>query len=237
MNRTRDELAEAKRQIESTVGKLRKALESMRDKRDGRRREAQITLAERRIRAFELAAELIGEALEKGGREASDGDGREREEMVRTARLRIHPLSDEEMERMVAAERDAGLKQAYGEMLAGCRANPDGRLWHAVWSIEELGGERVGDLSFKGVSPDGVTELGYGIDEGKRGKGYATEAVKAMAAWAFGHEEIRAVEAETEVGNGASRRVLEKCGFTATGKTGEEGPRFRLGRGETTAKS
>ena len=232
MEWSRNELTEAKRQIESTVGKLRKAVESMRGKRDGRRRGPQITLAERRIRAFELALGLIEEELAKSDGEAFGGGA----EMVRTARQRIHPLSDEEMEGMVEAERDAGLKQAYGEMLAGCRANPDGRLWHAVWAIEGLRGERVGDLSFKGVSPDGVTELGYGIDEGQRGKGYATEAVKAMAAWAFGHEEIRAVEAETEAGNGASRRVLEKCGFTATWETGAEGPRFRLGRGETTAK-
>jgi len=150
--------------------------------------------------------------------------------MVRTKRLRIHPLSDEEMARMVEGEEDEGLKQAYGEMLAGCRTNPGKRLWHAVWAIEGLRGERVGNLSFKGVSAEGVTELGYGIEEGHRGKGYATEAVKAMAAWAFGHPEIRAVEAETEAGNGASRRVLEKCGFAATGETGEEGPRFRLVR-------
>lgn len=168
--------------------------------------------------------------LEAEGKKRLETMRRAREDLVRTERLGIHPLSDEEMERMIEVERDAGLKQAYGEMLAGCRANPDGRLWHAVWAIEGLGGERIGDLSFKGVSPDGVTELGYGIDEGHRGKGYATEAVKAMAAWAFGHEGIRAVEAETEAGNGASRRVLEKCGFAATGEIGAEGPRFRLGR-------
>jgi ribosomal-protein-alanine N-acetyltransferase len=150
--------------------------------------------------------------------------------MLRTERLRIHPLSDEEMARMVEREEDEGLKQAYGEMLAGCRANPGERLWHAVWAIEDLRGERVGNLSFKGVSADGVTELGYGIEEGHRGKGYATEAVKAMVAWAFGHAEIRVVEAETEAGNGASRRVLEKCGFEETGEIGEEGPRFRMGR-------
>lgn len=236
MNRTPDELAEAKRQIESTVGKLRKAVASMRGKRDGRRRLPQITLAERRIRAFELAVELIGEELAKRGGEASDGGGGAREELVRTERLRIHPLSDGEMERMIEAEPDAGLKQAYGEMLAGCRANPGGRLWHVVWAIDGCRGERIGDLSFKGVSPEGTTELGYGIAEGHRGKGYATEAVKAMAAWAFGHPEIRVVEAETEAGNGASRRVLEKCGFAVTGEIGAEGPRFRLSRGEPGAR-
>ena len=66
MERTRDELVEAKRQIDSTVHKLRKAAESLRNRGEPRRFRSQITLAERRIRAFELASGLIGEELEKG---------------------------------------------------------------------------------------------------------------------------------------------------------------------------
>ena len=84
MEWSRNELTEAKRQIESTVGKLRKAVESMRGKRDGRRRGPQITLAERRIRAFELALGLIEEELAKSDGEAFGGGA----EMVRTARQR-----------------------------------------------------------------------------------------------------------------------------------------------------
>ncbi len=199
---------------------------------NGRRRVPQIAQAKGRIRAFKLAAGVMGEELAKRDGEASGGG----EEMVRTVRLRIHPLSDEEMARMVEEEADEGLKQAYGEMWAGCRANPGRRLWHAVWAMDGVRGERVGNLSFKGVSAEGVAELGYGVEKRHRGKGYATEAVKAMVEWAFGHSEIRVVEAETEAGNGASRRVLEKCGFVATGEIGEEGPRFRLERGKTLAK-
>ena len=36
------------------------------------------------------------------------------------------------------------------------------------------------------------------------------------------------IEAEAEVGNLASQRVLAKCGFVPNGKTGEEGPRYTL---------
>ena len=38
--------------------------------------------------------------------------------------------------------------------------------------------------------------------------------------------EVFAVEAEADPENVASQKVLEKCGFQATGEIGEEGPRF-----------
>jgi ribosomal-protein-alanine N-acetyltransferase len=41
---------------------------------------------------------------------------------------------------------------------------------------------------------------------------------------------MTAIEAETAPENIASKRVLEKCGFIANGKIGEEGPRFTLNR-------
>ena len=44
--------------------------------------------------------------------------------------------------------------------------------------------------------------------------------------WAFEHPQVLAVEAESDPDNAASQRVLEKCGFLATGAIGEEGPRF-----------
>lgn len=99
MERTQGELAEAKRQIESLAGKLRKALESMRAKRDGRRRGSQITLAERRLRAFGVALELIGAELAKRG---------EGEERPGTGKVKVvgkgggafvrHPAGDGELD-------------------------------------------------------------------------------------------------------------------------------------------
>ena len=84
----------------------------------------------------------------------------------------------------------------------------------------------MGDLCFKGLSADGVTEIGYGLLEEHWGKGYATEAVKAAVDWAASQQGVKTIEAETEEWNTASKRVLEKAGFVPTGKNGEEGPRF-----------
>lgn len=151
--------------------------------------------------------------------------------MVITKRLRIYPADRERMEECIAAEVDAGLKKAYGEMLDGCLSHPDLWDWYAMWQIELKDGTRVGDLCFKGLSPDGVTEIGYGILEEYQNNGYATEAVKAALEWAFRTPRVVAVEAEAEADNAASQRVLAKCGFIADGKVGEEGPRFVLTRG------
>ena len=146
--------------------------------------------------------------------------------MIKTNRLTVRAASDEEMRALVAAQEDAELKQAYGEMLDACLAHPGERQWYAAWYIELPTGERVGDLCFKGLSPDGAVEIGYGLLPEYEGQGYATEAVKAVTDWALAQPGVNTVEAETDPDNAASQRVLAKCGFLPTGEMGEEGPRF-----------
>ena len=63
MDFSKDELLEAKRQIDSTLHKLRETVKTLRGKENPDRYKAQITLAERRIRAFELANDLIEREL------------------------------------------------------------------------------------------------------------------------------------------------------------------------------
>ena len=150
--------------------------------------------------------------------------------MIKTERLRLYPASREQMEAMIASEQDEELKKAYCEMLEGCLRHPDQWDWYAIWMIEQKDGTRVGDLCFKGLQENGVAEIGYGILEEYRGQGYATEAVQAACRWAFRHTEVKSLEAETEAGNAASQRVLEKSGFHPNGTAGAEGPRFALPR-------
>ena len=157
--------------------------------------------------------------------------------MIRTKRLRIYPAAREQMEAYIDAQTDAELKKAYGEMLEGSLRHPDQRQWYAMWMIQRLDGTPVGDLCFKGLGADGMTEIGYGILEEFRGQGYAAEAVDAAAAWALGQPSVSRVEAETEPDNRASQRVLEKCGFRPSGVMGEEGPRFFRTACEKTAES
>jgi len=65
MEYTRDELLEAKRQIGSTLHKLREVIKTFEAKENKERYRSQITLAQRRIKAFEIANALIEDTLEK----------------------------------------------------------------------------------------------------------------------------------------------------------------------------
>ena len=63
MDFSKEELTEAKRQIDSTLHKLRETVKTLRGKGAPERYKSQITLAEHRIQAFEIAVQLIEEAL------------------------------------------------------------------------------------------------------------------------------------------------------------------------------
>ena len=63
MDFSKDELLEAKRQIDSTLHKLRETVKTLSEKENPARYKSQITLAQRRIQAFELAVSLIEEKL------------------------------------------------------------------------------------------------------------------------------------------------------------------------------
>lgn len=58
-------------------------------------------------------------------------------------------------------------------------------------------------------------EIGYWLGEAYWGKGYATEAVKQLVAFAFNDLGLTRVYAYIFSFNTASMRVLEKCGFQA----------------------
>ena len=64
MDYTRDELAEAKRQIDFTLHKLRQTVKTFEAKEDPTCYKSQLTLAKRRIEAFTIANELIQRELD-----------------------------------------------------------------------------------------------------------------------------------------------------------------------------
>ena len=146
--------------------------------------------------------------------------------MIETKRLKIYPASQKQMEAFIAAQTVDVLRAAYSEMLSGALTHPDRWEWYAIWMIELKDGTHIGELCFKGLSNDGITEIGYGTAEDYQGCGYATEAVNATVLWALNQFGVECVTAETEIDNIASVRVLEKCGFIRTGTFGEEGPIF-----------
>ena len=63
MEYTREQLLEARRQIDSTLHKLRETIRTFEAKEEPQRYKSQITLARRRVEAFTIAKELIGREL------------------------------------------------------------------------------------------------------------------------------------------------------------------------------
>ncbi len=63
MDFSKDDLSEAKRQIDSTLHKLRETVKTLEAKGETKNYKSQITLANRRIKAFELANFLIEKEL------------------------------------------------------------------------------------------------------------------------------------------------------------------------------
>ena len=144
--------------------------------------------------------------------------------MIETERLRLFPASQDQMQSVIDAESDPGLKAAYQEMLDGCLEHPDQWIWYAMWMIEMKDGTHIGDFCFKGSPVNGAVEIGYGINDEYQGQDFATETVHTAVTWALDQAGVNCVEAEAEPGNRASQRVLEKCGFRTSGIIGEEGP-------------
>ena len=64
MEYTQEELLEAKRQIDSTIHKLRSTILALQGKENPARYKSQITLAQRRVKAIESAVALIEKELE-----------------------------------------------------------------------------------------------------------------------------------------------------------------------------
>ena len=60
-------------------------------------------------------------------------------------------------------------------------------------------------------------EIGYWIGVEHRGKGYASDAVRLISHFAFSHLDVVRVAASVFAGNEASRRALEKNGFSLDG--------------------
>jgi RimJ/RimL family protein N-acetyltransferase len=107
------------------------------------------------------------------------------------------------------------------------------------WALfERAGGAHVGCCGLRPADPAaGLWELGFHLRPEFWGAGYATEAGRAVVAWAFGPFGAKELVAGHHPENAGSRRVLEKLGFRHTHDelyppTGVEHPSYRLTPGD-----
>jgi ribosomal-protein-alanine N-acetyltransferase len=155
---------------------------------------------------------------------------------VLTERLELRPLSARFiralMESTDAFTKQFGLPPAPGlrdfvlsdevspEYLARLDSDPTPDPWtHGFALVHRAEPFVVGMAGFKGPpSDDGIVELAYGIVPAYQSKGLATEAARALLAFAFNTPGVRLVRAHTLPTANASTRVLSKCGFEPRGE-------------------
>ena len=124
---------------------------------------------------------------------------------------------DEEVARHVlwSAQKDISEAKDYLRyMLRRYRADEP-----SSWGIEEKRtGKLVGTIGYMAYSEDnGSVEVGYSLAHWLWNGGYMTEALARVIDYTFDAMDVNRIEAQHELDNPASGRVMEKCGMQREG--------------------
>lgn len=122
--------------------------------------------------------------------------------------------SDPEVHRFQGWERtdEAAVRAEIQEMEGRAPGQPGG--WVQLSVEERTTGRFVGDVGLSAVEGEpGVVKVGYTIAPTFQGRGYGTEAVRAMVAYAFETLGAETIRMHASADNAASIRVAEKAGL------------------------
>ncbi|MCC3290816.1 GNAT family N-acetyltransferase [Arthrobacter sp. zg-Y1110] len=112
------------------------------------------------------------------------------------------------------------LEKRYAAQSVG--SSPDGRQTWLNWIIREQG-RSIGFVQAT-VEADGPTsDVAWVVGEAFQGRGAATEAARAMAAWLRHHQPSVRITASIHPENTASASVARHLGLTPTGHFDEDG--------------
>lgn len=159
--------------------------------------------------------------------------------MIETPRLILKPLTYGQLLKYIqcdnSLEAELNLKptartmspeliEAFEQTILPAVADPSrnylfSTLWTAIDKEEQC---MIGDLCFIGEPNEaGEVEIGYGTYPQFQGRGYMTEIVSGMVAWARMQHGVKAIIASTDKTNVASFTVLMKNIFVKVGETAE----------------
>jgi len=159
--------------------------------------------------------------------------------MKETKRLILLPLTYEQLLKYVRCDNslekelnlndskriiETDLKEALEQtILPNVADKSKDYLYCTIWTaISKAENKMVGDLCLYGEPNEkGEIEIGYGVYEEYRNRGFMTEMVQGMIEWAKTQPKVKAIIASTDKTNLASFRVLEKNGFVKSGESEE----------------
>ncbi|MCD0485188.1 GNAT family N-acetyltransferase [Streptacidiphilus sp. ASG 303] len=143
-----------------------------------------------------------------------------------TERLVLHEVLPAEAAELVAGRTcgrewlggtpGAGTREAAGLLTLAAEAGCHAPRWALYRITRRHDGVSVGGIGFHGPPADGGAEIGFDLAPGARGRGYATEALRALGAWALDQPGVHRVTATAARANRPSQRVMDRAGFTRT---------------------
>lgn len=151
--------------------------------------------------------------------------------MVTTERLIIKPLTLEQLQKYILA--DGSLEEEFQThyiprtitfelqeaieqtIIPKINDSKSDYLYSTLWVIIAADSNYlIGDLCFIGEpNEEGEIEIGYGIYESFREKGYMKEAINGMIQWASEQHQVKSIIAHTTKFNQASFILLQKNNF------------------------
>jgi len=124
---------------------------------------------------------------------------------------------DEEVARHVlwSAQKHISEAKEYCKYMMRRYKNDEPSSWGI---IEKRTGRLVGTIGFMSYSEENASaEVGYSLARWLWNGGYMTEALIAVIDYAFESMDLNRIEAQHELTNPASGRVMEKCGMKKEG--------------------
>ena len=136
-----------------------------------------------------------------------------------TPRLRLVLQTRDDIRAMMEGMSPDVRAQISADWLRLLEAASEPSPWiHGFRLVHRESGEVIGNCSFKGPPKDGMVEIAYGVAPEVEGKGYATEAARALTDFARASSDVTTIRAHTLPAGAASQRVLAKCGYKLVGE-------------------
>jgi ribosomal-protein-alanine N-acetyltransferase len=145
----------------------------------------------------------------------------ERLELRRFAGADLGPLlvafGDPHVMRFVGAERQPLTGDGVKVLMRTADGHWSDHGFGLLAVVEGASGRVVGEAGLQLLEGGADVELGYTLSRAAWGRGYATEAARAVLRWAFAGLGLERVVAVADPSNSASLRVLDKLGMRRLG--------------------